>query len=62
MVCTNQETTATVFTVRKSRVHAWLFDSTDTTFKIAIVLPFKITPLEIYFLSFSLNMTVVRED
>lgn len=43
MVCTNQETTVTVFTVRKGRVHAWLFDSTDTTLKIAIVLPFKIT-------------------
>jgi hypothetical protein len=37
VVCTNQETTSTVFTVRISRVHTWLFDSTDKTLKIAIV-------------------------
>lgn len=41
-ICTNQEITSTVFTVR-GRVHAWLFDFIDQTLNVAIVLPLKIT-------------------
>lgn len=41
-ICTNQEITSTVFTVR-GRVHAWIFDSIDKTLNIATVLPLKVT-------------------
>lgn len=41
-ICTSQEITSTVFTVR-GRVHAWLFDSIDKTLNIVTVLPLKVT-------------------